>query len=74
MPLSRSSRPPPGVRRQPPLAAVAHDMRAEHQVLHHIWGNPDCGLKTRMWEEVRPALENLVVAARRLREEVTANV
>ncbi len=33
-----------------------------------IWVNPDCGLKTRKWEEVRPALENLVAAARRLRE------
>ncbi len=33
-----------------------------------IWVNPDCGLKTRRWEEVRPALENMVGAARRLRE------
>ncbi len=32
-----------------------------------IWVNPDCGLKTRGWEEVRPALENLVAAARALR-------
>ena len=32
-----------------------------------IWVNPDCGLKTRNWEEVRPALENLVAAARALR-------
>jgi 5-methyltetrahydropteroyltriglutamate--homocysteine methyltransferase len=32
-----------------------------------IWVNPDCGLKTRKWEEVRPALENLVTAARALR-------
>ena len=33
-----------------------------------IWVNPDCGLKTRTWEEVRPALANLVEAARRLRQ------
>jgi 5-methyltetrahydropteroyltriglutamate--homocysteine methyltransferase len=33
-----------------------------------IWINPDCGLKTRKWEEVRPALENLVSAARELRK------
>jgi 5-methyltetrahydropteroyltriglutamate--homocysteine methyltransferase len=33
-----------------------------------IWVNPDCGLKTRRWEEVRPALANLVEAARNLRE------
>ncbi|MBT9471729.1 MAG: 5-methyltetrahydropteroyltriglutamate--homocysteine S-methyltransferase [Pseudomonadota bacterium] len=33
-----------------------------------LWVNPDCGLKTRKWEEVRPALVNMVTAARRLRE------
>ncbi|MEH2611468.1 5-methyltetrahydropteroyltriglutamate--homocysteine S-methyltransferase [Bradyrhizobium sp. AZCC 1693] len=32
-----------------------------------IWINPDCGLKTRKWEEVRPALVNMVAAARELR-------
>jgi len=32
-----------------------------------VWVNPDCGLKTRSWQEVRPALENLVAAARQLR-------
>ncbi|MCB4771035.1 5-methyltetrahydropteroyltriglutamate--homocysteine S-methyltransferase [Ancylobacter sp. Lp-2] len=32
-----------------------------------IWVNPDCGLKTRKWEEVRPALINMVAAANRLR-------
>ena len=32
-----------------------------------LWINPDCGLKTRKWEEVRPALVNMVAAARLLR-------
>ncbi|WP_425906492.1 5-methyltetrahydropteroyltriglutamate--homocysteine S-methyltransferase [Nitrobacter sp. TKz-YC02] len=32
-----------------------------------IWINPDCGLKTRKWEEVRPALVNMVEAARLMR-------
>jgi len=32
-----------------------------------IWINPDCGLKTRKWDEVRPALVNMVAAARKLR-------
>jgi 5-methyltetrahydropteroyltriglutamate--homocysteine methyltransferase len=32
-----------------------------------IWVNPDCGLKTRGWTEVRPALVNMVAAARELR-------
>jgi 5-methyltetrahydropteroyltriglutamate--homocysteine methyltransferase len=35
-----------------------------------LWVNPDCGLKTRRWEEVIPALENLVQACRRLRQTV----
>nr|WP_298128664.1 5-methyltetrahydropteroyltriglutamate--homocysteine S-methyltransferase [uncultured Pseudoxanthomonas sp.] len=32
-----------------------------------IWVNPDCGLKTRGWAEVRTALERMVAAARALR-------
>jgi len=32
-----------------------------------LWVNPDCGLKTRGWEEVTPALEHMVEAARILR-------
>ena len=34
-----------------------------------IWVNPDCGLKTRKWEETWPALENMVKAARNLRHQ-----
>ncbi|MBA6414190.1 5-methyltetrahydropteroyltriglutamate--homocysteine S-methyltransferase [Parahaliea sp. F7430] len=33
-----------------------------------LWVNPDCGLKTRQWEEVIPALQNMVSAAKTLRE------
>ncbi|MBI1891991.1 MAG: 5-methyltetrahydropteroyltriglutamate--homocysteine S-methyltransferase [Burkholderiales bacterium] len=32
-----------------------------------LWVNPDCGLKTRSWEEVIPALRNMVEAAKALR-------
>ncbi|MCD8540470.1 MAG: 5-methyltetrahydropteroyltriglutamate--homocysteine S-methyltransferase, partial [Leadbetterella sp.] len=32
-----------------------------------LWVNPDCGLKTRHWEETRLALEKMVSAAKRLR-------
>ena len=32
-----------------------------------IWVNPDCGLKTRGWEETLPSLRNMVEAARQLR-------
>jgi 5-methyltetrahydropteroyltriglutamate--homocysteine methyltransferase len=34
-----------------------------------LWLNPDCGLKTRRWEEVKPALINLVSAAKQARAE-----
>ena len=33
-----------------------------------LWVNPDCGLKTRGWAEVEPALVNLVKAAKTLRD------
>ncbi len=33
-----------------------------------LWVNPDCGLKTRRWEEVRPALAAMVEAARAMRK------
>lgn len=32
-----------------------------------LWVNPDCGLKTRQWHEVEPALINMVEAAKQLR-------
>jgi len=32
-----------------------------------VWVNPDCGLKTRAWDEVTPALARMVAAARQLR-------
>ena len=32
-----------------------------------LWVNPDCGLKTRGWKEVIPALANMVAAAKTLR-------
>ncbi|GGY02106.1 5-methyltetrahydropteroyltriglutamate--homocysteine S-methyltransferase [Streptomyces hiroshimensis] len=35
-----------------------------------LWVNPDCGLKTRGWAEVRASLENLVTAARTVRAEI----
>ncbi|MFH1744457.1 MAG: 5-methyltetrahydropteroyltriglutamate--homocysteine S-methyltransferase [bacterium] len=32
-----------------------------------VWVNPDCGLKTRRWEEVKPALKTMVEAAKSMR-------
>jgi len=40
---------------------------AERIPLERLWVNPDCGLKTRRWEEVEPALANMVETARQLR-------
>jgi len=36
----------------------------------HIWVNPDCGLKTRQWPEVKQALKNMVAAALQMRSRV----
>ena len=36
--------------------------------ISQIWVNPDCGLKTRKWEEVKPALKLMVKAAKELRK------
>ena len=36
-----------------------------------IWVNPDCGLKTRKWEDVKPALVNMTAAALAVREAVS---
>jgi 5-methyltetrahydropteroyltriglutamate--homocysteine methyltransferase len=35
-----------------------------------LWVNPDCGLKTRTYDEVEPSLRNMVDAAAQLREEL----
>ena len=40
---------------------------AERVPAGRLWVNPDCGLKTRQWAEVIPALANMVAAARTLR-------
>jgi 5-methyltetrahydropteroyltriglutamate--homocysteine methyltransferase len=35
-----------------------------------LWVNPDCGLKTRDWAQVKPALVSMVAAARALRKKL----
>lgn len=35
-----------------------------------LWINPDCGLKTRKWEEVKPSLKNMVEAVNIVRKEI----
>ncbi|WP_374406834.1 5-methyltetrahydropteroyltriglutamate--homocysteine S-methyltransferase [Pelagerythrobacter sp.] len=41
----------------------------KHLRPEQLWVNPDCGLKTRGWDEVRPAIAAMVSAARTLRAE-----
>ena len=43
---------------------------AERIPRERLWVNPDCGLKTRQWQEVVPALKGMVAAAKELREAV----
>jgi 5-methyltetrahydropteroyltriglutamate--homocysteine methyltransferase len=45
----------------------------QHLRAEQLWVNPDCGLKTRKWPEVRPAIEAMVAAARTLRAETMAD-
>jgi len=42
----------------------------DHLRPEQLWVNPDCGLKTRKWEEVKPAIDAMVAAARELRVRV----
>jgi 5-methyltetrahydropteroyltriglutamate--homocysteine methyltransferase len=49
-------------------AIVALLVKAAQRIpAQRLWVNPDCGLKTRTWAEVIPALQNMVAAARVLR-------
>ena len=58
----------PGEQEMEELLARALDVFSSDQ----LWVNPDCGLKTRNWEEVRPAVEHMVSAARSVREKLAA--
>ncbi|WP_448380757.1 5-methyltetrahydropteroyltriglutamate--homocysteine S-methyltransferase [Gloeomargarita sp.] len=60
----------------PTVAQILQQLKTgiAHLPIQQIWVNPDCGLKTRRWEEVIPALRNMVVAAKMLREEQLAQL
>ena len=55
--------------RVPSVEEMVNLIRAAlvHLPAQGVWVNPDCGLKTRGWPEVRAALPNMVAAARQLR-------
>jgi len=55
--------------RVPSIAEITGALKSMARVLDgaQIWVNPDCGLKTRGWEETLAALRNMVAAAREMR-------
>ena len=55
--------------RVPSTAEIVQVLKRMQEVLgeRQIWVNPDCGLKTRGWEETLPSLRNMVQAARQMR-------
>ncbi|AHC16523.1 5-methyltetrahydropteroyltriglutamate--homocysteine S-methyltransferase [Salinispira pacifica] len=56
-----------------PLVPEAREIRTRvdralaHLDPRQLWVNPDCGLKTRSWDEAKPALKAMVDSARELR-------
>ncbi|PSM51694.1 cobalamin-independent homocysteine transmethylase [Campylobacter blaseri] len=56
--------------RIPNTKEILNQIKALLEVLpkERLWINPDCGLKTRKWEEVKPSLINLVKATKLARE------
>ena len=51
-------------------------LRAAAEVIDpaQLWVNPDCGLKTRGWKEVREAMRNMTEAAQNVRASMTETV
>ncbi|KAJ8434225.1 hypothetical protein Cgig2_005904 [Carnegiea gigantea] len=60
--------------RIPSTEEIADRIRKMLAVLESniLWVNPDCGLKTRKYSEVQPALSNMVAAAKQLRQELAS--
>jgi 5-methyltetrahydropteroyltriglutamate--homocysteine methyltransferase len=58
--------------RIPSVSEFRQQISARLEVVDKLkmWVNPDCGLKTRNWEEVKPALKNMTEAAAAVREEI----
>jgi 5-methyltetrahydropteroyltriglutamate--homocysteine methyltransferase len=58
--------------RVPSVAEITKQIKLLLEVLpkEQLWINPDCGLKTRKWDEVKPSLINMVEAVKQVREEL----
>ncbi|WP_017579695.1 5-methyltetrahydropteroyltriglutamate--homocysteine S-methyltransferase [Nocardiopsis valliformis] len=59
--------------RVPSVEEIEASLRlaASHIDAGNLWANPDCGLKTRGYEETEQALRNMVEAARRVRADLS---
>jgi 5-methyltetrahydropteroyltriglutamate--homocysteine methyltransferase len=55
--------------RIPSVTEFKEQISARLEVIdkYSMWVNPDCGLKTRTWEEVQPAIKNMAEAAAAVR-------
>ncbi|WP_044416336.1 5-methyltetrahydropteroyltriglutamate--homocysteine S-methyltransferase [Halarcobacter anaerophilus] len=55
--------------RVPSVQEMVEQIKLLLEVLpkEQLWINPDCGLKTRKWEEVKPSLKNMVEAVKIIR-------
>jgi 5-methyltetrahydropteroyltriglutamate--homocysteine methyltransferase len=42
--------------------------------VENIWVNPDCGLKTRRWEETEASLKNMITAVFELRKKYSKKI
>jgi 5-methyltetrahydropteroyltriglutamate--homocysteine methyltransferase len=62
--------------RVPSVAEMQNLMEKAEAVIPagNLWVNPDCGLKTRGWPEVRTSLLHMVTCAKALRERANANL
>ncbi|KOM53378.1 hypothetical protein LR48_Vigan09g203700 [Vigna angularis] len=60
--------------RIPPTDEIAERINKMLAVLESniLWVNPDCGLKTRKYTEVKPALTNMVAAAKLIRDRLAS--
>jgi 5-methyltetrahydropteroyltriglutamate--homocysteine methyltransferase len=58
--------------RIPTVEEMTAQIKALLEVLpkEQLWINPDCGLKTRKWEEVKPSLKNMVEAVKIIRNSI----
>jgi 5-methyltetrahydropteroyltriglutamate--homocysteine methyltransferase len=62
--------------RVPSVGEVAEllDRAATELPLRQVWVNPDCGLKTRGYDETVESLRNIIAATRQIRDKVGASV